>query len=110
MIIIQSTEENMRSMKMFVSMNSKFQCANTTCLPFIIIIPPNVLGCQVACLMRSQCKAATFYRSIMIYTDATSMSVISGTRFPSASTQAYYGRLYNYLNARRDVTYAQIIQ
>ncbi|CAF0916040.1 unnamed protein product [Adineta ricciae] len=99
MIIIQSTEENMRSMKMFVSMNSKFQCANTTCLPFIIIIPPNVLGCQVACLMRSQCKAATFYRSIMICqlfndiidlngnmlidTDATSMSVISGTRFPS---------------------------
>ncbi|CAF1533832.1 unnamed protein product [Adineta ricciae] len=91
----------MRSMKMFVNMNSKFQCANTTCLPFVIIVTSNVLGCEVACLMRSQCKAATFYRSIticqlfndiidlngnmLIHTDATSMSVINGTRFPSES-------------------------
>ncbi|CAF3784771.1 unnamed protein product, partial [Adineta steineri] len=78
--------------------DSKFQCANTTCLPFINVITSNVRNCQVACLTQSQCRAATFHRStsncelfadmlnqnenMLADDDATSMNVISGTRFP----------------------------
>ncbi|CAF0889087.1 unnamed protein product [Adineta steineri] len=59
-------------------------------------------NCQVACLTQSQCIAATFYRStfncelfdnilnqngnMLANMDATSMSIISGTRFPPATT------------------------
>ncbi|CAF4218750.1 unnamed protein product [Adineta steineri] len=83
---------------MFLIPDSKFQCANTTCLPFINIITSNVRNCQVVCLTQSQCRAATFHRStsncelfadmlnqnenILADDDATSMNVIRGTRFP----------------------------
>ncbi|CAF4042039.1 unnamed protein product, partial [Adineta steineri] len=78
--------------------DAKFQCANTTCLPFISVITPNIRNCQVACLTQSQCIAATFHRStsncelfdnmsnqngnMLADVDATSMNIISGTRFP----------------------------
>ncbi|UJR24240.1 hypothetical protein I4U23_027207 [Adineta vaga] len=97
-IVIKSAEANTQSMKMSLMINFKFQCANTTCLPYINIITTNVLSCQVACLVQRQCNAATFYRStsncklfddilnqngnMLVDVDATSMSVISGTRFP----------------------------
>ncbi|CAF0822768.1 unnamed protein product [Adineta steineri] len=111
MIITQSIGEDTQSMIMSLIVDSKFQCANTTCLPFINIITSNIRNCQVACLTRSQCKAATFYRStsncelfdnmlnqngnMLADVDATSMNIISGTRFPpvcSLSSQSIWSQ------------------
>ncbi|CAF0838807.1 unnamed protein product [Adineta steineri] len=99
MIITQSTGDDIRSMEMSLMVDSKFQCANTTCLPFISIITTDIRNCQLACLGESQCRAVTFHRStsncelfagilnqngnMLADVDATSMNVISGTRFPS---------------------------
>ncbi|CAF3868436.1 unnamed protein product, partial [Adineta steineri] len=101
MIITQTVGEDTRSMRMSLIPDSKFQCANTTCLPFINVITSKIRNCQVACLAQSQCRAATFHRStcncelfdnmlnqngtMLADVDATSMNVISGTRFPSES-------------------------
>ncbi|CAF1443645.1 unnamed protein product, partial [Adineta steineri] len=98
MIIKQSVGEDTRSVRMSLIPDSKFQCANTTCLPFINVIASNIKKCQVACLTQIQCRAATFHRStsncelfadvlnqnenMLADVDATSMNVISGTRFP----------------------------
>ncbi|CAF0855708.1 unnamed protein product [Adineta steineri] len=84
---------------MALMINSKFQCANTTCLPFITVFTSNIRNCQVVCLTHSQCKAATFHLStsncelfadvlnqngnMLADVDATSMNVINETRFPS---------------------------
>ncbi|CAF1383593.1 unnamed protein product [Adineta steineri] len=99
MIITQVVGEDIQSMIMSLMINSKFQCANTTCLPFINVFTSNIMNCQVACLTQSQCRAATFHRStsncelfdnmlnqngnMLGDVDAISMNVISGTRFPS---------------------------
>ncbi|CAF1118141.1 unnamed protein product [Adineta steineri] len=99
MIIKQIIGEDTGSMIMSLIPDSKFQCANTTCLPFINVIKSNIRSCQVACLTQNQCRAATFHRStsncelfadilnqngnMLADVDATSMNVISGTRFPS---------------------------
>ncbi|CAF1249915.1 unnamed protein product [Adineta steineri] len=85
-------------MEMSLMIYSKFQCANTTCLPFINVITSDIRSCQVACLAQSQCIAATFHRStsdcelfdnmlsqsgnMLADMDATSMNVIGETRFP----------------------------
>ncbi|CAF0858610.1 unnamed protein product [Adineta steineri] len=97
MIITQTVGQDIRSEEMSVVPDSKFQCANTTCLPFISVITTDIKNCQFACLGQSQCIAATFHRStsncelfnnmlnqngnISADVDATSMNVISGTRF-----------------------------
>ncbi|CAF1338943.1 unnamed protein product [Adineta steineri] len=102
MIIKQSVGEDMRSVRMSLIPDSKFQCANTTCLSVINVITSNIKKCQVACLTQSQCRAATFHRStsncelfadmlnqnenMLADVDATSMNVISGTRFPPEPT------------------------
>ncbi|CAF0904416.1 unnamed protein product [Adineta steineri] len=102
MIITQVVGEDTQSMIMSLMVDSTFECANTTCLPFINVVTSNIRNCQVACLTQSQCKAATFYRStsncelfdnifnqngnMLADTDATSMSIISGTRFPPVCT------------------------
>ncbi|CAF3992427.1 unnamed protein product, partial [Adineta steineri] len=102
MIITQSIGDDIRSMEMSLMPNSKFQCANTTCLPFVNVITSNLINCQVACLTQNQCKAATFYRStsncelfadvlnqngnMLADVDATSMNVITETRFPPEPT------------------------
>ncbi|CAF1496036.1 unnamed protein product [Adineta steineri] len=102
MIIIQTSGEDIRSEEMFVIPDSKFQCANTTCLPFISVIITDIRNCRFACLAQSQCEAATFHRStsncelfgdmlnqngnMLADADATTMIVISGTRFPPAPT------------------------
>ncbi|CAF1044652.1 unnamed protein product [Adineta steineri] len=99
MIIAQVVGEDTQSMIMSLMVDSKFQCANTTCIPFINVFTSNIMNCQVACLTQSRCRAATFHRStsncelfdnilsqnesILADVDATSMNVISGTRFPS---------------------------
>ncbi|CAF1061893.1 unnamed protein product [Adineta steineri] len=102
MIITQTVGEDIRSQQISLIPDSKFQCVNTTCLPFISIITTDIKNCQFACLGQSQCAAATFHRStsncelfdnmsnqngnMLADVDATSMNVISGTRFPSEST------------------------
>ncbi|CAF1417094.1 unnamed protein product [Adineta steineri] len=102
MIITHSIGEDIRSAQMSLIPDSKFQCANTTCLPFLNVITSNIKNCQVACLAQSQCRAATFHRSttncelfgdmlnqngnMLADVDATSMDVISETRFPSEPT------------------------
>ncbi|CAF4318596.1 unnamed protein product [Adineta steineri] len=99
MIITQIVGEDTQSVIMSLSFDSKFECANIICSPFIDIITSNIKNCQVACLTRSQCKGATFYRStlncqlfdnilnqngnMLADVDAISMNVITGTRFPS---------------------------
>ncbi|CAF1057140.1 unnamed protein product [Adineta steineri] len=102
MIITQIIGEDTGSMILSLVPDSKFQCANTTCLPFINVIKSNIRNCQVACLTQSQCRAATFHRStsncelfgdmlnqngnMLADVDATSMNVVSGTRFPPEPT------------------------
>ncbi|CAF0945371.1 unnamed protein product [Adineta steineri] len=102
MIITQTVGEDIRSEQMSLMPYSKFQCGNTTCLPFISVITTDIRNCQFACLGQSQCTAATFHRStsncelfdnmliqnenILADVDATSMNVISGTRFPLVCT------------------------
>ncbi|CAF1064143.1 unnamed protein product [Adineta steineri] len=98
MIITQAVEEDIRFMEMSLMPDCIFQCANTTCLPFINVITPNIKDCQVACLAQSQCTAAMFHRSTSICelfadmlnqngnmladVDVTTMITIAGTRFP----------------------------
>ncbi|CAF4152372.1 unnamed protein product [Adineta steineri] len=98
MIITQTVGQDIRSEEMSLIPDSKFQCANTTCLPFISVITTDIRNCQFACLGQSQCIAATFHRStsncelfdnmlnqngsVLADVDATSVNVISGTRFP----------------------------
>ncbi|CAF0762076.1 unnamed protein product [Adineta steineri] len=102
MIITQAVGEDTQSMTMSLMVDSKFQCANTTCLPFFNVITSNSRNCQVACLIQSQCRAATFHQStsncelfahifnqngnMLNDADTTSMNVIIGTRFPAEST------------------------
>ncbi|CAF4244244.1 unnamed protein product, partial [Adineta steineri] len=104
MIITQAIAQDIRSMEMSLMIDSKFQCANTTCFPFISVITSNIRNCQVACLAESQCIAATFHRStsgcelfdnmlnqngnMLADVDSTSMNVISGTRFPPEPSTA----------------------
>ncbi|CAF1077475.1 unnamed protein product [Adineta steineri] len=98
MIITQTVGQDIRSEEMSLIPDSKFQCANTTCLPFISVITTDIRNCQFACLGQSQCIAATFHRStfdcelfdsmlnqngnMLADADATSINVISETRFP----------------------------
>ncbi|CAF4051526.1 unnamed protein product [Adineta steineri] len=98
MIIIQSVGEDMRSVRMSLMRGSKFQCANTTCLPFINFVTRTILNCQAGCLAVVQCAAASFHRStsncelftdmsneianMQADTDIISMIVIAGTRSP----------------------------
>ncbi|CAF1474805.1 unnamed protein product [Adineta steineri] len=78
--------------------SSKFQCANTTCLPFVNIITSTIMKCQMACLFQIHCGAASFQQStsncklftdmsneitnMATDTDVTTMIVIAGTRSP----------------------------
>ncbi|CAF1488942.1 unnamed protein product, partial [Adineta steineri] len=61
MLITQTVEQDIRSVVMTVMNKWKFQCANTTCLPFTKLNTQNLIGCQVACLVQSQCEAVTYH-------------------------------------------------
>ncbi|CAF1463399.1 unnamed protein product, partial [Adineta steineri] len=98
MVITQVVGEDAQSIIMSLMPDSTFECANTTCLPFDNVTTSNIRSCQLACLTQSQCTAATFHRStsscqlfnnmlnqngnMLADVDATSINVISGTRFP----------------------------
>ncbi|CAF1527413.1 unnamed protein product [Adineta ricciae] len=80
----------------------EFQCANSSCLPFVTTTAPDILPCQIHCLRQSQCKATTFQETtckcqlfnniadqnsnLQANIQATTMIVISGTRIPLEST------------------------
>ncbi|CAF1480246.1 unnamed protein product [Adineta steineri] len=98
MIITHSVGEDTRSFLMSLMTGSKFECANTPCLPFANIITPTIMKCQMACLAQAYCRAASFHQSTSnceLFTDMSneianmvtdidiiSMIVITGTRFP----------------------------
>ncbi|CAF0764088.1 unnamed protein product [Adineta steineri] len=92
----------MRSIRMSSMRGSKFQCGNTTCLPFVNLITTTIMKCQMACLAQIYCRAASFHQStsncelftdisneiphIVTDTDITTMIVIAGTRSPPEPT------------------------
>ncbi|CAF4166568.1 unnamed protein product [Adineta steineri] len=102
MCITQAVPEDVRSVKMSLMNCFKFECANTTCLPFINITTQNSMKCQMYCLSQIHCRAASFHRSTSnceVFTDMSnqnvnmvadmdtvSVNVISGTRFPPEPT------------------------
>ncbi|CAF4198510.1 unnamed protein product, partial [Adineta steineri] len=49
MIITQSVGEDMRSVRMSLMRGWRFQCGNTTCLPFVNLITSTIMKCQMAC-------------------------------------------------------------
>ena len=75
-----------------------FQCASTTCLPFVTLTASDVRQCQINCLNQIECQAASFQQStytcelfgyipnqnsyISAYVDTVTMLVIDGTRIP----------------------------
>jgi hypothetical protein len=96
--IAQSVAQDKRSFSMSIMTCWQFQCATTTCLPFVTAIVSNVRVCQMACLAQVQCQAASFQQSnstCELFTDirnqnenmsadveAVTMIVNSGTRMP----------------------------
>ncbi|UJR12107.1 hypothetical protein I4U23_016285 [Adineta vaga] len=80
----------------------EFQCANSTCLPFVTTTVRNILQCQTNCLGQAQCKAITCQQATLkcqLFTsivdqnsnlqanmETTTMIVISGTRMPPEAT------------------------
>ena len=94
----QLLAEDIRSMKMSLRRGWKFQCANTTCLPFARNNVSSILQCQTACLFYSMCKTISFYQTtsscemfgdmqsqlgnMLAAVDTTTMIVIDGTRIP----------------------------
>ncbi|CAF0970139.1 unnamed protein product [Adineta ricciae] len=82
--------------------NSTFQCANTTCLPFVTNIVSNILKCKMNCLAQTYCRAITFHQltstcqlfdnipnpngNMLADTNTITMIVIVGTRNPPEPT------------------------
>ncbi|CAF1523049.1 unnamed protein product, partial [Adineta steineri] len=101
-IITQSVGEDTRSVIMSLITGSKFQCVNTTCLPFANVITSIIMKCQMACLAQIYCRAASFHQSTSnceLFTDMsneiahmasdidiTTMIVIAETRSPPEPT------------------------
>ncbi|UJR09254.1 hypothetical protein I4U23_013500 [Adineta vaga] len=101
-IIQKSFPETMRSFRMSMLTGWQFQCENTTCLPFMTIITPNVRKCQTNCLAQIYCQAASFQSSISrcklfayihnqysnrtVHADVVTMIVIRDTRIPPEPT------------------------
>ncbi|CAF1399212.1 unnamed protein product [Adineta steineri] len=80
----------------------KFQCTNSTCLPFINVITSPIIKCQIACLAQTYCRAASFHQltsNCELFTDMSNeiahmvtdmdiitMVVIAGARSSSEPT------------------------
>jgi hypothetical protein len=63
-LAVKVIAQDKRSFRMSVMKGWQFQCANTTCLPYIVTILPNIRQCQTSCLAQMPCKAVTFHQSI----------------------------------------------
>ena len=88
-----------------MSLNAGYQlqCVNTCCPPFDTFGTSNIRRCQMACLARDHCQAASFHRStstcqlfskmpdqvgsLIADEDTTVMFVIYGTRIPSGKCE-----------------------
>ncbi|CAF0971456.1 unnamed protein product [Adineta ricciae] len=82
--------------------NSKFQCANTTCLPFVTNILSDIRQCKMNCLAQTYCRAISFHQltstcqlfdnipnpngNMLVDTNTITMIVIAGTRNPPEPT------------------------
>ncbi|CAF3765391.1 unnamed protein product, partial [Adineta steineri] len=100
--IRQSATEDIRLFRMSKINGWQFQCANTTCLPFVTIVVSNMIKCQTNCLAQIHCRAVTFHKSIstcqlfddiinqnsnmLANTDTISATVILQTRIPPEPT------------------------
>ncbi|CAF1483502.1 unnamed protein product, partial [Adineta steineri] len=98
----QSGTEDIRLFRMSKINGWQFQCANTTCLPFVTIVVSNMIKCQTNCLAQIHCRAVTFHKSIstcqlfddiinqnsnmLANTDTISATVILQTRIPPEPT------------------------
>ena len=76
----------------------EFQCANTTCLPFVTVPTSSTRDCQLTCLAQVQCQAASFQQTtsscklfaniqnqndnLFADVETITMIVMSGTRMP----------------------------
>jgi len=76
----------------------QFQCANTTCLPFITVAALSLRSCQINCVAQVQCQAASFQQAtsscklfaniqnqngnMFADVETITMIVMSGTRMP----------------------------
>lgn len=70
LLIFVNKQLNAQNIKLFM-MNImdewKFQCATTTCLPFIASLASDVHSfCQFKCLHQTQCKAVSFQKSTLM--------------------------------------------
>ena len=90
--------QDIRSLKMSIMTGWQFQCANTTCLPFVTVTEPSIRDCQITCLAQVQCQAASFQQTtsscklfvniqnqngnMFADVETVTMIVISGTRMP----------------------------
>jgi hypothetical protein len=97
-LIAQSVTQDIRSFSMSKMTGWQFQCATTTCLPFVTVTVSRICDCQTACLAQVQCQAASFQQSTSnceLFTniknqdenmsadvETVTMIVISGTRMP----------------------------
>ncbi|CAF1420344.1 unnamed protein product, partial [Adineta ricciae] len=94
----QTIESDIRSVRMSSVVNFTFQCAKTTCAPFVNLAKSNIRQCEMSCLGQLGCKAIT-YRSVSLNCqlfdnsinqngnmsfemNVVTMSVILGTKFP----------------------------
>ncbi|CAF1369309.1 unnamed protein product [Adineta ricciae] len=83
---------------MFAVRGRKFQCATTTCSPFVNTVTPTIIKCEMTCLAQVYCRAASFHQSnsnCELFTDMSNeignmltdldiitTIVIAGTRSP----------------------------
>ncbi|CAF1187292.1 unnamed protein product [Adineta steineri] len=97
--IKQSKTDDIRSFQVTLMNGWKFQCANTTCLPFTTIIVPDIQMCRITCLSDIHCKAASFHTlstNCQLFADVSkqnenmladintiTMILIDGTRIPA---------------------------
>ncbi len=97
-LITKSVAQDTRSFSMSIMTGWQFQCATTTCLPFVTVTVSRISECQTTCLAQVQCQAASFQQSTSnceLFTniknqdenmsadvETVTMIVISGTRMP----------------------------
>lgn len=90
--------QNQRSMRMALSKGQRFQCATTSCLPFMTLSAADTFKCQMKCLDHTYCRAAIFQSSnfscqlfannvdsntnLEANLESITMMVITGTRIP----------------------------
>ena len=92
------TAQDQRSMFMAFSNGKRFQCATTSCPPFITVRAADTLRCRLKCLDEIYCRATLFQSSnsscqlfgnnvdsntnLEVDSESVTMMVLAGTRIP----------------------------